>query len=172
MHLSNRGVPHSIVRPTVIFGREDILVNNIAWFLRKFPVFGIPGGGAYQVQPIYVEDMAKLLADAAEHAGNEIVDTVGPETFTFEGLVRIIASSIGRTPVTLHLPPAILYAGTSIVGRFVRDTVLTRQEYQGLMQGLLNPAGPSTGKTPLTDWLAANRDLLGVSYASEVARHF
>lgn len=166
------GVPHSIVRPTVIFGREDILINNIAWFVRKFPVFAIPGDGKYRIRPIYVEDMAALLANAAEQEGNHIVDAVGPETFAFEELVRTIAANIGRSPAIVYLPATIAYAATTIVGGFVGDIILTKQEYEGLMDGLLAPSGPATGQTRLGDWLAANRDRLGVKYASEVARHF
>lgn len=166
------GVPHSIVRPTVIFGREDILINNIAWFVRKFPVFGIPGDGEYRIRLIYVEDIAALLANAAEQEGNQIIDAVGPETFAFEELVRTIAANIARSPVLVHLPVPIAHAATSIVGRFVGDIILTKQEYEGLMDGLLAPAGPATGHTRLSDWLAANGDQLGVRYTSEVTRHF
>ena len=54
------GLSYAILRPTVIFGIEDILINNIAWFVRRFPFFGIPGNGRYGVRPIYVEDMARL----------------------------------------------------------------------------------------------------------------
>jgi len=170
--LAQSGLSNCIVRPTVIFGREDILINNIAWFLRKLPVFGLPGDGKYRVRPIYVEDMATLLADAVEHQRNEIVDAVGPETFTFEELVRTIAAKIGRSPMVVHLPAFLAYAATSLVGHLMSDTILTWQEYAGLMRGLLAPEGPATGKTPLTDWLASHHAQLGVRYSSEVARHF
>lgn len=62
------GLSYAIVRPTVIFGVEDILINNIAWFVRRFPVFGIPSDGRYAIRPIYVEDMGRLLADAADQS--------------------------------------------------------------------------------------------------------
>src|ERR1700680_2251717 len=48
------GLSYAILRPTIIFGPEDILINNIAWFVRLFPVFAIPGSGRYQVPPIFV----------------------------------------------------------------------------------------------------------------------
>ncbi len=59
------GMSYAILRPTVIFGKEDILINNIAWFLRRFPVFTLPGDGEYRLQPIYVADLAKLAAEQA-----------------------------------------------------------------------------------------------------------
>src|SRR5712692_8413481 len=85
------GLSYTILRPTVIFGLEDILINNIAWFVRRFPVFGIPGDGSYLIRPIYVEDMAQLISDAVDREANTVLDAVGPETFSFEELVRLIA---------------------------------------------------------------------------------
>jgi len=166
------GLSHFILRPTVIFGREDILINNIAWFVRRFPVFGIPGDGRYRVRPIYVEDMARLILTAAEGEESEVVDAVGPETFTFEGLVREIARHCGRTPCLLHLPAPVSYMATQLIGWFVGDTILTCEEYKGLMSDLLAPEGPPAGETRLTQWLADNGENLGHAYASEVARHY
>ncbi len=90
------GLSYSILRPTVIYGMEDILINNIAWFIRHFPVFGIPGDGCYGVRPIYVEDMARLMVEAAEPGPNKVIDAVGPETFTFEEIVKLIAARVGH----------------------------------------------------------------------------
>ena len=166
------GLAYTILRPTVIFGLEDILINNIAWFTRHFPVFAIPGDGRYRIRPIYVEDMAHLLADAVEQTENQVLDAVGPETYTFEELVRLIARQLGRRIRVAHVPVSVAYAATRIAGWFVGDVVLTWEEYKGLMANLLAPDGPSTGETCLSHWLAANRELVGKRYASEVARHY
>ena len=170
--VAESGLAYVIVRPAVIFGLEDILVNNIAWFVRRFPVFAIPGDGCYRIRPIFVEDMAKLLADALEHEGNAVRDAVGPETYTFEELVRQIAAQLQRRIRLVHLPMPAAYLATRVAGWFVGDVVLTWEEYKGLMDGLLAPEGPSTGQTRLTAWLAQNGGSLGRAYASEVARHF
>jgi uncharacterized protein YbjT (DUF2867 family) len=166
------GLSYAILRPTVIFGVEDILINNIAWFLRRFPVFGIPGDGRYAIRPIYVEDMARLIADAATQTGNSVLDAVGPETFSFEGLVRLIAGRLGRSVRLVHLPPLLVYMTTLAIGRIVGDVVLTWEEYRGLMGNLLASDAPSTGQTRLSDWLAENRERVGRHYASELARHY
>jgi uncharacterized protein YbjT (DUF2867 family) len=166
------GLSYSILRPTVIFGREDILINNIAWFVRRFPLFGVPGDGCYRIRPIYVEDMAKLLVCAAGKASNEIIDAVGPETSTFDELVREIARHCGKVPHLVHMPTFVAYAATRLVGWCVRDVILTWEEYRGLLDGLLAPEGPATGETRLTRWLAENGANIGRSYSSEVARHF
>lgn len=166
------GLSYSILRPTVIFGAEDILINNIAWFVRNFPVFGIPGDGRYGVRPIYVEDMARLLVDAAEQAGNSVIDAVGPETFSFEELVRLIAERVGRRVRLIHLPAALAYVSTVVTGWMVDDVVLTWEEYQGLMSNLLAPSGDASGASRLSAWISANRESVGRKYASEVGRHF
>ena len=166
------GLSYAIVRPTVIFGAEDILINNIAWFLRRFPVFGIPGDGRYSIRPIYVEDMARLIVELAERSDNTVVDAVGPETFTFEELVKLIAAELGRRVRLIHMPMPLAYLSTRVIGWFVGDVVLTWQEYKGLMANLLAPTGPPTGETRLSRWLTQNRETVGRQYASEVGRHF
>ena len=166
------GMSYAILRPTVIFGKEDILINNIAWFVRHLPVFGIPRDGRYGVRPIYVEDMARVLVDSVEGHGNSLIDAVGPETFSFEELVRMIAREVRGSCRVVHMPAWLAYVGTVVTGWAVRDVVLTWEEYLGLMGNLLSPDGPAAGSTRLSEWVAANRESVGLRYASEVGRHF
>jgi uncharacterized protein YbjT (DUF2867 family) len=166
------GLSYAILRPAVIFGPEDILIDNIAWFLRKFPVFGVPGRGDYGLQPIFVEDMAGLVVDAAERKDNYVVDAVGPEIFRFEELVRLTAKTIGRAARIVHVPPTVAWLACWMAGLAVRDVVLTREEIQGLMANLLVSKDAPTGTMPLSEWLKKNADSVGVRYASELGRHF
>jgi uncharacterized protein YbjT (DUF2867 family) len=166
------GLSYAILRPTVIFGAEDILINNIAWFVRRLPVFGIPGDGRYTIRPIYVEDMAQLLVDAVDQQGSSIRNAIGPETFSFEELVRLVAARVERPVRLVHLPMLLAYLSTLVTGWIVGDVVLTWEEYKGLMGNLLAPEGPPAGPTRLSQWLADHKDLVGRGYASEVARHF
>jgi uncharacterized protein YbjT (DUF2867 family) len=166
------GLSYAIVRPTVIFGAEDILINNIAWFVRRFPVFAIPGNGKYGVRPIYVEDMAGLLVSAVEARGNTVVDAVGPEQFAFEELVRLIARVVGRKIGLVHVPAVAASISTLLAGWMVGDVVLTWEEYLGLMGNLLESEAPPAGETQLREWLARNAGGVGKRYASEVGRHF
>lgn len=166
------GLSYAILRPTVIFGLEDILLNNIAWFVRHFSVFGIPGDGQYGIRPIYVEDMARLLVNAAAQNENGVINAVGPETFTFEELVRLIAAQLERPVRLVRVPAFLAYLATRLTGLVMRDVVLTWEEYKGLMSNLLAPQGGPTGHTRLTGWLTQNHEHIGQRYASEVARHF
>jgi uncharacterized protein YbjT (DUF2867 family) len=166
------GLGYSIVRPTVIFGRQDILINNIAYILRRLPVFGIPGSGSYRLRPVSVEDVAEICVRCAPGGSDEVIDAVGPETFTFEELVRLIARAIGRRTLILHVRPAAALVAATAIGRAVSDVVVTKDELEGLMAGLVTTEGPATGIRALTDWLAQNAAVVGKRYASEVSRHY
>jgi uncharacterized protein YbjT (DUF2867 family) len=166
------GLSYAILRPTVIFGLEDILINNIAWFVRHLPAFGVPGDGRYPIRPIYVEDLALAIADAVERQESAVADAVGPETFRFEELVRLIAATTRRKVRILHLPLPAAYALTRVTGWFLGDIVLTWEEYRGLMSNLLGSESPAIGKTRLSEWLHDNEAHLGRRYASEIARHY
>jgi NADH dehydrogenase len=166
------GLPYAIIRPTVIFGPEDILINNIAWLLRRFPVFAVPGNGEYRVQPVFVKDVADMAVKAAREVEDTIRDAVGPETYTFDGLVRLIRRRIGSRAGIIHVPPRPALFLSRLVGYLVRDVVLTRDEVAGLMAGLLVSSQPPTGQTRLSDWLEQNAASVGSAYASELNRHY
>jgi uncharacterized protein YbjT (DUF2867 family) len=166
------GLSYAILRPTVIFGKEDILINNIAWLLRRFPIFAIPGSGTYRLQPVYVEDMAELAVQAGEEAESQVIDVVGPDIFTFNELVRLIAASIGSRARLIHLSPGLALFLSRLVGWVVGDVVLTPDEVAGLSMNLLVSSNRPTGRVHLADWLADNAALVGKHYASELRRHY
>lgn len=170
--IKQSSMSHAIIRPTVIFGDEDILINNIAWILRRLPVFGAPGDGSYRMRPIFVEDMANLAVEVSRLNENNTVDAVGPETFTFDEWLRLLASAVGSRARIIHLPPWLALQAARAIGILVRDVVLTSDEVKGLMADLLVTDAPAAGETRLTEWLAANGAQVGKRYASEVARHF
>src|SRR4029078_6231120 len=82
----------AVLRPAVLFGDDGILINNIAWLLRRSPLFVVPGTGNYRLQPIFVEYLADLAVAQAMAAGNSTTDAIGPETVTFNELVALIAA--------------------------------------------------------------------------------
>jgi NADH dehydrogenase len=163
---------YAIVRPTLVFGIGDILINNIAWFLRRLPVFMIPGDGSYRLQPVYVEDVAQLAVQAASQSENLILDAQGPDTFNFDELVRLIAQKLGSRARIVHVTPNLALLFCKFLGKWVGDVVLTRGETEGLMASLLVTDSAPTGRTRLSDWLAQNRERVGTRYACELARHY
>lgn len=170
--VSESGVPYSILRPTLIFGIEDILINNIAWLLRRFPFFAQIGDGQYPVQPVYVDDLAEIACQAVYSRENRTIDVVGPDIFTFDDLVRLIGQTIGHSRPILHVPPPLALAASRLLGLFLGDVLLKQQEVDGLLAGLLVSSGPALGRTRLADWLGRHRETVGATYASEVARHY
>lgn len=170
--LRESGVAFSVIRPTLVFGEGDILVNNIAWLVRKSPVFPIAGSGRYRVQPVFAEDLAEIAIEAAAGPPGGTIDAIGPETFTFEQLVKLIAEQLDERPWIVKVPPSLCILGGRLLGVFLRDVLLTRDELRGLMDERLTSPQPPNGTTRFSDWLHANRAVVGRRYASELARHF
>jgi len=168
--LKSLGVSYAILRPAVFFGKEDILINNISWVLRTFPLFGLFGDGSYGIQPIHVEDFAQLAIEAGRGRDNLTMDAIGPESFTFRDMVMTLGEIIGCRRPLVSLPPWLGLLAGKIMGVMTGDVVITREEIGGLMAGLLAVDSPPAGKTRLTDWAGKHRDTLGKKYASELAR--
>ena len=168
--LNETGISYAILRPAVLFGKEDILINNIAWVLRRLPIFGVFGTGQYRLQPIYVDDLAELAVHYGETNDNVIIDAIGPETFTYKDLVQEIGRIIGKRRPVISVAPIVGYCAGWIIGKLVDDVMITREEISGLMADLLYADSSPAGKTKLTDWAKAHADSLGIRYTSELAR--
>jgi len=163
---------YAIIRPTVIFGPEGILINNIAWLLRKFPIFAIPGSGDYRIQPVFVEDAAEIAVKAGHQDDNIVLDAVGPETYMFGELVRMIARQINSQAKIVHVRPSLALVLARLIGYMVRDVVITGDEIDGLMSNLLVSMGTPTGRTRLSEWLEQNGNSVGAKYFSDLRRHY
>jgi NADH dehydrogenase len=168
--LKGLGVSYCILRPTVLFGKEDVLINNIAWSLRHLPVIGVFGSGEYRLQPIYVDDLAQSAAQKVEDGGDEVIEAIGPETFTYRELVARVGFGLGVKRPIISVPPGLGYWGCRLVGLFVGDVVITREEIRGLMESRLYVDAPPLGATRLTEWIDRHRDTLGRHYTSEMSR--
>jgi uncharacterized protein YbjT (DUF2867 family) len=170
--LIDSGVSCAIIRPTVTFGPGDILLNNLAWTLRRLPIFGIPGDGRYPIQPVHIDDIADLAVRAGPLTEPIVVDAAGPDTFTFREFVALVREAIGSRAWVVPMPVDAALVATRLIGLVVRDVVLRRDEITELEAGLMRSTAPPTGTIRLADWLAANADTLGRRWASELDRHF
>jgi NADH dehydrogenase len=166
------GLSYSILRPTLIFGKEDILINNIAWILRHFPFFPQIGDGRYKLQPVFVDDLAEIACQSVYEHTNSVLDVTGPETYSFDDLISVIGQEIGCPRPILHFPAGLALQAARLLSLFIGDVLITKEEVDGLMAGLLVSSDPPRGSTSLSGWLAANRKMVGVKYASEIARHY
>lgn len=166
------GLSYAILRPTVLFGKGDILLNNVAWMLRRLPVFGVFGKGDYHLQPVDVDDLASLAIRTGADSENTVLDAVGPEVFSFDELVHTLRQVVGSRTLIVHLPPWAGLAVGSLLGRLLHDVVITKDEVDGLMADLLISHARPTCPTRLTEWLARHANEVGRRYASELARHY
>jgi uncharacterized protein YbjT (DUF2867 family) len=171
--LAQSGVRYAIVRPTWIFGGErDVLANNIAWILRRMPAFALPGNGRYLVQPVHVEDVARICVEAARGERDAVIDAAGPETMAFAELVARVRSAVGAHAPIVHTPAPVMAATARALGVLVRDVVLTADEIRGLMAGLLVSRELPLGRIAFSDWLDEHSASVGRAYANELQRHF
>jgi len=170
--VTESGMSYAILRPTVLVGDEDILINNIAYLLRRFPFFALPGDGSYRLQPVHVNDVADLAVEGVYRTDSYINDAVGPDIFTFREMVQVIGEKIGAKRPLVSVPPRLALLAAQFLSLFVRDVILTQEEVDGLMAGLLVSKEPPRGKIHLTDWLEKNKDRVGAKYASEIKKHY
>jgi uncharacterized protein YbjT (DUF2867 family) len=171
--LAQSGMPYSIVRPTWLFGgQRDVLLNNIAWILRHLPAFAIPGSGNYPVQPVHVDDLARICVEAAQNDGDQVIDAAGPEQMRFGELISLVRAAVGVHAPVIPLPPALMTTAARALGLLVGDVVITAEEITGLMAGLLISHHPPRGQIAFSHWLEEHKTSIGSSYANELQRHF
>ncbi len=164
---------HAVIRPSLVFGgREEILVNNMAWLLRHMPLYAVPGDGRYRVQPVSVEDVADLALAAAEGTGASVWDAVGPEVYTFDEFLQLLARSVGARARLVHLPPPVVVTLGRLLGRVMGDVMITREELAALMSELLVSSDPATGTRSFAAWLPGQAEWLGRRYANELRRNW
>lgn len=169
--LRESGLSHAILRPAVFFGGRDVLVNNIAWLLRRLPVFGVVPG-EYGLQPIHVDDFARLAVEQAAARTNVTLDAVGPEALEFRELVEVVRRAVGSRALLVKVPPPVLLLASRLLRPVLGDVALTRDEVAGLTAGLLLSGERPTGATRFTEWAHARGGELGRAWASELARHY
>jgi uncharacterized protein YbjT (DUF2867 family) len=170
--LSDIGVSYAIVRPAILFGGDGVLINNIAWLLRHLPVFAVGGHGTYRIRPIHVDDLARLCVELGASTDDVVLDAVGPQSVTFRELVNTVRGAVGSHAVVVPVPGLALTSLSRTLSLVLRDTLLTRDEYQAMADGLADSDAPATGTTVLTDWINEHGAELGRRYANELDRHF
>jgi nucleoside-diphosphate-sugar epimerase len=170
--LAALGVSHAIVRPAILFGGDGVLINNIAWLLRHLPVFAVGGRGTYRVRGIHVDDLARLCVELGARTDTVVVDAVGPQSLTFRQVVDAVRIAVGSHALVVPVPAAVLTTLSRALSLALHDTLLTRDEYYAMADGLADSTAPATGTIALTDWITAHGPDLGRSYANELDRHF
>ncbi len=160
---------YAILRPTVFFGgKRDVLINNMAWLIRRFPIFGVFGFGSYPIQPVHISDVSRIAVEQGILKENSVLDVAGPETFTYSQYVKLISRSMGLRRAILPVPPIIAWIVGQGVGIFVRDRVITRAEIRGLMNGLMATEAEPLGLVKFSEWVEENGSELGLKYQNDM----
>jgi len=171
--IRNSGIDYAILRPALIFGPEEILINNIFYFLKHYHAFAIPGDGNYKIQPIHVDDLADMAIKSVHEKGNLELNVAGPEDFTFNELVGLLEKESGTFSFVFHASPTIALLCAKAIGKILlHDTVLTKDEMDSLIEGLLESQNPERGNIRFSDWLKGNKNIAGERYAHELRRHY
>ena len=166
------GVSAIVVRPQLVFGDGELLINNLAWTLRKSRWAPVPGDGRYLMQPIHADDYADLIVAVARTEQRGVVDGVGPDVLTYDDMVRLVGEAIGRSPRIIHVHPRIFARAARVVSRFFTEpTVLKYEVYGCLVENGVVPRQPQ-GSRRLVDWLRERKDSLGRRYADQDHRPF
>ena len=170
--LAEVGVPYAVLRPAILFGGDGVLLNNIAWLLRRLPVFGVGGSGDYRIRAVHIDDLASLAVTAGAQRSDTVLDAVGPERPTFLELVRVIREAVGSRSLIVKVPGVLIPSLASVLGLVLRDVLLTGDEFRAMEDGLADTDGPATGTIEVSSWIRAHGDTLGQRYANEIERHF
>ena len=166
------GMEWAIVRPTLTYGSGDILINNLAWALRRLPVYGLPGLGRYTVQPVHLDDVARICVDAGADEPGRVLDAAGPEILEYRDLVDLVRGAVGSRCVVLPMPGPVVLLAAKLLGLLVRDVVLTRDEIRELTSSLLTSLQPPLGTIRISAWVSEHAEALGRRWSSELARNY
>lgn len=170
--IKQTGISYAIIRPSLIFGLEDVLINNIAWLIRHFLLFPVFNKGEAWIQPIFAEDNAKIAVEAGYRSENLTWDSVGPERYPFAEIVRMLAKVLDRKIWTPKVPNNLTLTLSQIIGFLQKDQLLTRDEMIGLLENRLISNDAPRGTTLFSKWIQENSGSLGTKYLNDFNRYY
>ena len=167
------------MKPCTIFGdtaEESIVINNLAYLLRTFPVLAIVGDGQYPYHPVHVRDMARLCIECGiDEAGLKEydVDAVSPDKMSYLELLTKTRDIIGtRCHLQTGVPRDLAFVCTKPLNWYHRDILIDKTDLDLLTEGITASHKPPTGLFSYTDWVEQNKDQLGRRYISSLHRYY
>lgn len=129
------GIPHVILRPTLMFGWFDR--KHLGWlsrFMQKSPVFPIPAHGRYMRQPLYVKDFCHIIINAMKmQPRNEAYNITGRDKVDYVDIIRAIKRTLGLKIWIVHIPFSLFWWLLRIYAVFDRDPPFTTQQLEALV---------------------------------------
>ncbi len=126
----NSGLPHTILRSSIIFGEGDEFLNNLAALVRVFPIVPVIGSGRNRLQPIAVEDLAHCIALSVdrEELKGKTLELGGPQQLSYNEIVEVVSRTLGKRRLMVHAPVWLSYVAASVLqGLLPRAPVTTDQ---------------------------------------------
>ena len=138
----NSGLSYTIVRPSIMFGPGDEFLNTLAGLVRTTPVVPVAGSGRNRFQPIAVADMARCLALTVdrEDLKGKTVEIGGPDQLSYNEVISLIARTLGKRRLRLHVPVWMMYIATAILQKVVSRPPVTTDQLK--MIAIRNVAEP------------------------------
>ena len=133
--INDCGIPHVILRPTLMFGWFDR--KHLGWlsrFMRKSPVFPIPGDGRYMRQPLYVRDFCNIIISCLQRPpNNETFNITGKEMIDYVDMIRAIKNVLKLKTWIVHIPYRLFWLLLWVYALFDRDPPFTTQQLSALI---------------------------------------
>ena len=168
-----------VVKPCTIFGDtpdESIIINNIAYLLKTFPVLAIVGDGKYPLHPVHVEDMARLCIESGldDHGEGEYDwDACNPETTNYIELLETTRDIIGaKTIFVKHVPKEVAYQCTKPINWWFKDILIDRTDIDLMTHHITCTHKEPLGKIKYSEWLERNKNELGNVYNNSLSRYY
>ncbi len=128
------GLDYTIFRPSVVYGVRDKSLNMIASMVRHSPIIPVIGDGKYRMQPVYVEELAAIMAHASrlDVTDGKIYEVGGPEQLTYMEILDIIKRVLGRKRLTVHIPVSWVNAAAAVMEKIFKPAPVTRDQIRML----------------------------------------
>ncbi|PKB67594.1 MAG: hypothetical protein BZY81_04350 [SAR202 cluster bacterium Io17-Chloro-G4] len=112
--VANSGLSYTIIQSSIIFGPGDEFLNTIAAMVKTLPVVTVAGSGKNRIQPIDVEDVSWCIATAVdlEVLKGKTIELGGPEQLSINEVFGIVARTMGKRRLRLHLPVWLMFIMT------------------------------------------------------------
>ena len=113
------GLPFTIFRPSVIFGKGDGFITVLAGLVKSFPVVPVVGSGESKFQPVQVDDVGASFAYAASHpeeAGGKTYELGGAKSYSYQEMLDVIGAELGKRKPKVHVPLPLMKAVVTLTG--------------------------------------------------------
>jgi NADH dehydrogenase len=143
-YLRSGDMDYTIMRPSIIFGKDDSFVNLLVRMTRYLPFVPVMGPGDGRLQPVWLEDVAACFVRALEkrESGGKTYDLGGPRQYTFNELLDAVAGLIGKKGRRVHVPLSVARPAAAVMELLLPKPPITRDQITMLEQSNICDISP------------------------------